>query len=206
MIPGELTPPQLDALRELGNIGMGHAATALSQLLGRTIHLQVPRATVTDLAQVPELLGGAERIVAGIALEMTGEVHGNILLVFSEESVQRLVGQLLGPDEETSPDTPLGSSTLLEVGNIIASAYLNALGALLGMTLLPSVPQLSVDMAGAVVDAVLIELGASGNQALLLETEFFHPGDSTAAICGHFFLLPDPHCLDAILSAVEVSP
>lgn len=197
-----LSEGQLDALKEISNIGMGHAATALSQLIGDSIYLRVPRVTVTDIAQVPELMGGAERVVAGIALRILGDARGNILLVFPRESAQRLLGCLLRREETGLVLTEIGGSTLKEVGNILASAYLNALGSLLHMTLIPSVPMLACDMAGAVVDYVLIELSQAGDLALMVETEFHGVTPGTEAIKGHFFLLPDPASLSFILDAI----
>lgn len=196
-----LTESQLDALKELSNIGMGHAATALSQLVGETIYLRVPRVTVTDIAQVPELLGGAERLVAGITLQILGDARGNILLVFPRESAQRLLSRLLRREEKGLILNELGSSTIKEVGNILASAYLNALGAMTGMTLIPSVPLLAFDMAGAVADHVLIQLSMAGDLALTVETEFHGDRPDAEPIRGHFFLLPDPSSLGIILEA-----
>lgn len=197
-----LTASQLDTLRELSNIGMGHAATALSQLIGETVYLRVPRVTVTEIAQVPELLGGAERLVAGITLQLLGDARGNILLVFPRESVQHLLSQLLRKEDKGLIMDDLGASTIKEVGNILASAYLNALGGLTGMTLIPSIPLLAYDMAGAVVDYVLIQLSMAGDLALTVETEFYGEGPNADPIRGHFFLLPDPSSLQIILKAV----
>jgi chemotaxis protein CheC len=197
-----LSDRQLDALKEISNIGMGHAATALSQLIGETVHLRVPRVTVTDIAEVPELLGGAEKVVAGITLRILGDARGDILLIFPRESARRLLNRLLGQAGIGLEMDELGASTLKEVGNILASAYLSALGSLLHMTLIPSIPLLAHDMAGAVVDYVLIELSMLGDQALMVETEFHGDNPQEEAIKGHFFLLPDHRSLDIILDAV----
>ncbi len=197
-----LSEGQLDALREISNIGMGHAATALSQLLGETVYLRVPRVTMTDIGQVPDLLGGAEKVVAGITLQILGDARGNILLIFPRDSAQRLLGRLLRSEEKGLIFNELGASTLKEVGNILASAYLSAMGSLLHLTLIPSVPLLACDMAGAVVDYVLIELSQAGDLALMVETEFHGTNPEIELIKGHFFLLPDPASLDLILNAV----
>jgi len=196
----QLDSRQQDTLRELSNIGMGHAATSLSQLVGRTIMLHVPRVMTVDLSEVPDLLGGPERLVAGVILKLEGAAGGNMLLVLPRASAEQLLQILLGP--AAGLDDELGVSTLKEIGNILASSYLNALGKMLGMTLYPSIPQLAYDMAGAVIDHVLGELGESGDLALVLETEF--SGDEVAAepIRGHFFLLPDPRTLELVLAAV----
>ncbi len=197
-----LSPGQLDALKEISNIGMGHAATALSQLIGETVYLRVPRVTLTDISRVPELLGGAETVVAGITLQILGAARGNILLIFPRASAQQLLARLLHSQEEELLLSELGASTIKEVGNILASAYLNAMGSLLHLTLIPSVPQLACDMAGAVVDFVLIELSQTGELALMVETEFHGTDPRQETIKGHFFLLPDPASLHLILDAV----
>ena len=198
----QLSEDQLDALREISNIGMGHAATALSQLIGETVYLRVPRVTVTDIGQVPGLLGGAEKVVAGITLRVLGDARGNILLIFPRDSAQRLLQRLLGSEEEGLLFDELGASTMKEVGNILASAYLSAMGNLLHLTLIPSIPLLACDMAGAVVDHVLIELSAAGDLALMVETEFHGANPQQELIKGHFFLLPDASSLSLILDAV----
>jgi chemotaxis protein CheC len=196
-----LTDGQLDALKEISNIGMGHAATALSQLIGETVRLRVPQVSVTDIAQVPELLGGSERVVVGITLQVLGDARGNILLIFPEKSACQLLARLLGREETDLELNEISASTLKEVGNILASAYLNALGSLLHMTLIPSIPLLAHDMAGAVVDQVLIELSMAGDLALMVDTVFQGDSPDQKPIKGHFFLLPDPGSLDLVLRA-----
>lgn len=197
-----LSAGQLDALREISNIGMGHAATALSQLTGDRVELRVPRVTVTDIAEVPELIGGAEQEVVGVTLRILGDARGNILLIFPLDGARLLLARLLGPAAVPSEPDEISASTLKEVGNILASAYLNALGSLMRLTMIPSIPLLAQDMAGAVVDEVLIELSQEGDLALMVETEFCGGGPGQAAIRGHFFLLPDAASLQVMFGAV----
>ncbi|BCR06861.1 CheY-P-specific phosphatase CheC [Desulfuromonas versatilis] len=197
-----LTETQLDALKEISNIGMGHAATALSQMIGDTVHLRVPRITVSEIGAVPDLLGGPEKVVVGITLQVLGDARGNILLVFPRESVTLLLSRLVRKEFRESELDELSTSTLKEVGNILSSAYLSALGSLLHMTLIPSIPLLAFDMAGAVVDNILIELSEAGELALIVETDFWGDRPDQEPIKGHFLLLPDPHTLDVILEAV----
>jgi len=199
----KLTDVQLDALKEISNIGMGHAATALSQMLGERVALRVPRVTITELGEVPELLGGSEALMVGITLQILGDARGNILLLFPQESAHRLLCSLLHREEKGLVMNELTVSALKEVGNILASAYLSALGNLLGKTLIPSVPLLAYDMAGAVVDYVLIDLSQAGDFALMVETDFDCSSARNLAIKGHFFLLPDPQTLDIFLHLLE---
>jgi chemotaxis protein CheC len=197
-----LTEHQLDALREISNVGMGHAATALSQLTGKTIHLEVPRVLITDTPDIRGCMGDPDRPVVGIYLRMLGNAQGNILMVFPRENALRILEQLL--PRKTSGGESLSElelSALTEVGNILASAYLNALGEILQMTLIPSVPHLCIDTAGSFVDSALAEFGSVGEITLMLDTEFFSKDER---VNGQFFLLPSHSSLEIILSALGI--
>lgn len=87
------------------------------------------------------------------------------------------------------------------MGNILASAYLNALGTMLRMTLIPSVPVMSIETVGMVIDHALAEFGAVGGMSLALDTEFF---SSDERVNSQFFLLPAPSSLDVILTALGI--
>ncbi len=198
-----LNERQLDALREIGKVGMGHAATALSQITGKPVNLNVPRVMVLDTARMREFLAGAERMVAGIHLRMLGNAQGNILMVFPLENATKMLATLV-PRKTAGGEalTELELSALKEVGNILASAYLNALGELLRMTLIPSVPVMSIDTAGAVVEHALAEFGEAGGKTLLIDTEFF---SSDERVNSQFFLLPNPSSLEVILTTLGIS-
>lgn len=199
-----LNPVQLDALREISNIGMGHAATALSQMIGQTVRLRVPRVTITEISQVPDLLGGAEQLMVGITMQILGDARGSIMLLFPRPNAHHLLCNLLGHRDRRKSLGEEEISALKEVGNILASAYLSALGNVLGKVLIPSVPMLADDMAGAVVDSVLIELSRSGDLAMMIETDFSGEHNREALIKGHFFLIPDPATLEIFVSLVGV--
>ena len=198
-----LNDRQNRALLEISNIGMGHAATALSQLIGETVELRVSRITLTGTDRLSQLFGGTARKVAGIRLQMLGEARGMILLTFPDGSARSLLTRLLGGDRRKRRLDELGISTLKEVGNILASAYLTALSGLLGLTLIPSVPSLSYDTAAAVLDPLLGPLPGAEERALVVETEFHTPREGSAAIGGHFFLLPEVASLQRLLAALE---
>ncbi len=199
-----LSSRHTDLLGEISNIGVGHAATALAQMIGRDVGMRVPSVTITPFSRVPEAVGGPERPVAAVYCQLLGNITGHILLVFPRDSADRLMKTLLG-DRAPSGDewTEQGASSIREVGNILASAYLNALGSMLDMTLIPSVPSIAYDMAGAIVDTLLIEQGLTDDLALLIETEFF---EKDQKISGHFFLLPDPESVSLVISRLGVAP
>ena len=195
-----LSSAQLDTLKEVSNVGMGHAATALSRMLNARVRLRVPRIAMVDIGAIPVLVGGAEAEVAGISLAINGPARGTLLLVFPAASARSLLTRLVGDRDPAAPLDEMGASALKEIGNILASAYLSALGELLGMPLMPSVPLLAWDMAGAVLDQALIELGRTGDQALLVETVFLGEKPLPEVIRGHFLILPEPAALEAILA------
>ena len=196
----ELSPVQLDALREIGNVGAGNSATALSQIINHRIDMNVPEVSIVPITDVPDLVGGPDVMVAGVFLRVYGAAPSNILFLLPQESAFYLVDMILGkPHGETKTLDFMDESALMEIGNILAGAYLNALFNLTKLSLLPSIPALAMDMAGAILSVVLIQLGQMGDHALVIETEFQADEDG---IKGHFFLVPDPGSLDTILTAV----
>ena len=198
----ELSPVQLDALREIGNVGAGNSATALSQIINHRIDMNVPQVSIVPITDVPDLVGGPDVMVAGVFLRVYGAAPSNILFLLPQESAFYLVDMILGkPHGDTKTLDFMDESALMEIGNILAGAYLNALFNLTKLSLLPSIPALALDMAGAILSVVLIQLGQMGDHALVIETEFQADEDG---IKGHFFLVPDPGSLDTILTAVGV--
>lgn len=198
----KLTSLQLDALREIGNVGAGNAATALSQIINRKIDMTVPQVAILPLGDVPDVVGGPEIMVAGVYLRVFGPAPGSILFLLPRDSALTLVDMLMGrPRGETQNLDAMDESALLEIGNILAGAYLNSLSFFTKFTLLPSIPALAMDMAGAILSVILIQLGALGDHALVIETEFTTEVDD---VKGHFFLIPDPGSLGTILSAIGV--
>jgi len=201
----EISELHLDALREISNIGMGHAATAMNQMIGRPVRLSIPEAGLITVGELPEMLGGPNRTVAGIHINVWGDITGTILLVIPRKSTAALCSLLLGQAREEDEQTlnELESSALQEIGNIVVSSYLSALERLLEKTFLPSVPTVTYEKAGDLVDRALVHLGEDGDRTMVIRTDFMGDGDADG-IKGHFFLLPDPESLKLILKAARV--
>jgi chemotaxis protein CheC len=201
----DLKELQLDALREVENIGAGHAATALSQLTNRRIMISVPKIFVTRLEDVADLLGDAREVVAAILLHMLGDLTARTLLVFPEPSAKRLCDLLLArPAGTTQIFGELEQSALKEAGNILCMAYMNALSSFMGMMLLPSVPSLVIDSAAAVLTSTYLNFGSDRDYVFCVETQFNFVADDET-LQGHFLLVPDFASLRAILQAVRLS-
>lgn len=201
----ELSGMQIDALREIGNVGAGNAATALAQMINAKIDMSVPRVNILPFAEVPNLVGGADLHVAGIYLHVTGSAPANILFMLPIEQASRLAQMLMGlPVEEskTSDFTDMEMSAMMELGNIISATYLNAMSMFTQLSFIPSVPALGMDMAGALLNAILAQFGEIADHVLVLETVFKKDDED---VVGNFFLLPEPGSLDTILTALGVS-
>lgn len=192
-----LQESELDALTEVAHIGMGHAATALSQLMNMGVEIQVPRLQMLEATGVAELLDSQQ--VELLHLQILGNVRGTLLILLPEQNARRMLELLLGRVSAAElPLSDLEVSTLMEVGNILASACLNALGSMLRMTLLPSVPTLASGVAGE----LLARVGKSyeeGEEAVMIDTVF----SVAESLCGgSIFLIPAPGSLAAILQAL----
>jgi chemotaxis protein CheC len=167
----KLSEVQADAIQELGNIGAAHAATTLSQMLGSTIEMSVPAIKVVDLAKLGEYMG--EESAAMVAFELQGEIpHGGYILFYiTRESAVRLTNTMLGMTEMNRSFTEMDESALLEVGNIMVSAFLDATAELLGIVMLPSPPALTIDMAHAAMQSLIAQMQEETNEVLLFSTE-----------------------------------
>lgn len=197
-----LTPNQMDALREIGNVGAGNSATALSQIINRRIDMNVPKVALVPIEAVPDLVGGPDTVVVGVFLRVYGKAPGNILFLLPQKSAFFLVDTLMGKSHgDTDKLDFMDESALMEIGNILAGAYLNAFFTFTNISMLPSIPALAMDMAGAILNVVLVQLGQMGDTAMVIETEFLSEDDG---INGHFFLVPDPGSLETIIKAVGV--
>lgn len=194
----ELSPIQLDALREVGNIGAGNSATAFAQLLGRKIDMSVPKVNIIELTEVPELYGGVEVPVVGVTLRVLGEAPGHMLFILDKNSALRLI-PVLGLGEVGTELTDMEISALKEIVNILSGSYLNAFNQVTGFSMIQSVPAFAMDMAGAILGTFMVEFGQMGDHALLVETEFMVDEEE---IHGNFFLIPGQGSLDSIIAAL----
>lgn len=198
----DLNNLHIDVLREIGNIGAGNAATALAKMLNKKVDMEVPEVKILEFKDVNEILGGAETLVVGILLGVTGDISGNIMFILDFKAAHTLVNILTGrPMEEEIEFTELEYSALKEVGNILAGAYLSSLSSLTNLSILPSIPDIAIDMAGAILSVPAIEFGKVGDTVLYIETQF---SEGTTKVAGDFFLIPDIDSYDTLLKALGV--
>ena len=194
---------QIDVLREIGNIGAGNAATALAKLLNKRVGMDVPKVKILEFKDVNEILNGADALVVGILLNVAGSITGKIMFILEYNSAHILVNILLGkPANESGEFCELGISALKEIGNILAGSYLSALSNLTHLNIMTTVPEIAIDMAGAILSVPAIEFGNNGDTVLYIETEFT---EGKTKVVGDFFLIPDIESYDVMMKALGVA-
>ena len=195
----ELNAMQLDVLQEVGNIGAGNAATALSQLLNEKVDMTVPAVKIIPFDDIFSKIG-VEEVVIGVIVRVLGDIPGNILFTLEKEAALKIISKLTGEEQELISD--LGNSALCEIGNIISSSFMNAIARLTNLTLMPSVPAVALDMMGAILSTTFIESGQFDEYVLDLETQFLQENEK---LSGHFYYIPMPGSLEKILNSLGVN-
>lgn len=188
-----------DVLRELGNIGAGNATTALSQMLNCKVDMMVPQVKLLEFKEIGEFIGGEEQLMAGVYVMVNGDIAGSMMFLLEQQAAHSLVSKLM----MTEPNLEGGFSemewsALKEIGNIIVSSYLNSLATMTNMKIVSSVPDLNIDMAGALLSVPAIHFGQMGDKMLLIETRFLDEVD----IEGYFILIPDLESYNRILASI----
>jgi chemotaxis protein CheC len=201
---------QLDAIKEVGNIGTGNAATALSGLLSRMIHMEVPETELVSIYELGEHYGDPMQIVGAVFVRSLGGFQCSLIFIQNEEDARLMVELLL--KQQFGTFIPVGEipqemtdSALSEVGNIVLSSFLNAINMLLGTQHQISVPGVAHDMLSSILDVVASIYGQMGETALLVNTELSVEGlEDGRKVSGHVILIPDPDALELLLRKLKV--
>jgi chemotaxis protein CheC len=193
----QYTELQLDALRELANIGSGNASTALSSMLGRSVDISVPKAQALPFAEAVDAAGPAEQDITGIVLGIIGDMQGTVLLLVPPADADAMC-RMLGVE----PDDEFALSALGEIGNIVGSSYINALAGMTGMDIEPTPPSTATDMLGALVASALAGAAMGSDIALMLDSNLVVEGEDCSI---SFLLVPDQGGVDVLLSRLGLS-
>lgn len=193
---------QLDLLKEVGNIGAGHAANALSAMIQKPVNMDVPKVNILSFSDIEEFLGGEDQVVVGIFLRVEGDVPGNMFFVMTIESAKQLLKYMTDTELDSKDQlTEFEYSTLNEIGNILAGNYLSSLADFTDLTLFPTVPSITIDMVGAILSFGFIQISQYSDVAVVIDTTFL---EGHKLIKGHFFLIPDPEAFNTLFSALGV--
>jgi chemotaxis protein CheC len=198
LTPGDGT---LALLAEIGNVGAGHAATALSVLVQDRVSISVTETRVCSFQEIPAIVGGDEVLTAAVLLRLDGDVTGDMMFLLPVPSAKRLVQRMFGGAAETPGEdfSEMELSALAEAGNILGGSYVTAVSSLTGLRLVQSVPAVALDMAGAILGTVLTDTGQTADYAVVIRTSIRQGG---ADVDGHLFLLPDPPSVQTLFGAL----
>lgn len=166
----ELNDVHIDALREIGNIGAGNAATSLGVLLNEDVNISIPEVKIEDFEQVAASVGGLDEMCVAVLINFTGDAKGVMLFLLSMDDAKGITDIFTGEDEEGLSD--LKMSGIKEFGNILSSSYLGSVASLTGMEIHLSVPNIAIDMAGAILTTPVIEYGATDSKVMFIEESF----------------------------------
>ena len=197
---------QRDILKEIGNIGAGNATTALAKLINSKVDMKVPAVQLVDLSDIAAIIGQEETVMAGILLLLEGDINGMMMFILDIPSARSLVNNIMGihidgsDREDENEFTPMETSALNEVGNIITGAYLNSLSTMTNLMIYPTPPQLTVDMASAILSVPAVEFGINGDKILLIQSQFF----DEVELNGYFILIPDLESYTKILTSLGI--
>ncbi|MBE6052838.1 MAG: chemotaxis protein CheC [Clostridium sartagoforme] len=193
-----LTSFQLDALKEVSNIGAGNAATSLSILLGTKIDMSIPN---INLIAFDELLNGyKDNLVVAVLVKVLDDIEGSVLYIFEEATALNIISKMTLAKENNL--TEMGFSVIGEIGNIISSSFMNSIAAFTGLKTNVSVPAVVNDMISAVLVSAFLETGQYEDYVLDIETLFM--GEEENNIEGHFYFVPAPGSLEKILESLGI--
>ncbi len=196
----DLNQMQLDAMREIGNIGSGNAATALSNMLSKPIDINVPTIQILDYNEVTDRLGGPERDMIGMMVTLDEDVKGMILFLLEREFAHITVNILLGQDiSDYSELDEMGQSMLKEIGNIMSASYINAIAMFTNLTIDISPPALTEDMVGSILSVPAIHFANISDSIIFIENSFEVDGRSTD---NNILLIPEVDSLEKIIKAL----
>ena len=198
----DLNNLELDVLREIGSIGTGNAATALSSVLSKKIEMTIPEVKIQGYNEAIASMGGPENIVAGVLVRLSGEINGIMLYIQRLDFINLVLDSLL--TEQINDYSELGQievSALVEMGNIIISSYMNAISSLTNMSITLSVPDICINMLGGILTVPMAEYGYETDKLMSVDGTFLYDGKE---IYSNLLLLPDVNSLNILLKKLGV--
>lgn len=198
----QLNEMHIDVLKEIGNIGSGNAATSLSTMLNMPVDMLVPKVKIVSMQQAGMLLGGPENIMVGILAKFTGDIEGIIMFIIERDYTNEIIKILLG--QTVSFDQQLGEmelSAISEIGNILSASYINAIAALSGLYINISVPAVSIDMVGALLNVPAMEIAPTAEEIIFIEGVLL---DTDQAVSSNILLVPTMDSLNTLMSRLGI--
>ncbi len=199
----QLNSLEIDTLREIGSIGTGNAATALSQMLGREVRITLPEVRIMGYNEAIEWIGGPEQVTAGVLVGMSGQMNGIMLSVQQLGFVNMVLEHMMDISITNYEQLDeLGRSTLVEVGNIMISTFINAFSGLSDISVNLTVPAFAVDMQGAILSVPMAEYGGMSDYLMTIGGNFVCENQEVPC---RLLLSPDIRSLNFLLKKLGVA-
>lgn len=198
----QLNSTHLDVLKEIGNIGSGNAASALATLVNSPVDISVPTVKLLGFEETVEFLGGPENIAIGLLVGLTGDVTGMMLYILQKAFANEMLKSVLGKEvDDLFELDEMDYSFICEIGNIMAGSYVNAISALTGLTIDISVPNVTVDMVGAILSVPAVEFAKVGDKVLFIDDSFIA---GSGEIKSNMILVPETDSLQMLFEKLGV--
>lgn len=198
----DLNLQELDVMKEIGSIGTGHAATALSKLLQREVRITIPKVQILDFYGAVKRIGKEEEIIGATLVQMSGDLDGLMLFLYDKRFARKMLKKLLQTEyKDFDAMDDMAFSALKEVGNIIICSYINAFSQLVHVDLHLSVPSSTVNMLGGILTVPMAEFGYESDKLMYSNADFLMDGKSLPS---WLLMLPDIHSLNTILEKLGV--
>lgn len=198
----DLNAIQLDVLREIGNIGSGNAATALSSMLFKPVQIEVPKINILDFDEVTAALGGPENMMMGLLVMFQGDVQGMMMFLLETDFAHMTLNTLMGTDlKDFSEIDDMSISAMLEVSNILSASYINAIANMSGLRIDIDPPSICVDMVGSILSVPLIHFAHVSDKIIFIENQFTSEEDSAQS---HVLMIPEMDSLSTILTNLGI--
>ena len=191
-----LNDAQIDALREIGNIGSGNAASSLADMLNRKVDMNVPSVKILDISELAEMLGGPETEVVGILFSLKHDFEGMMMFLTEKKFAHLVLNVLMNKNFESFDElNEMDLSAIAEVGNVMVGAYINAISMITNLKIGITAPALAIDMVGALLNVPAVEIEKYGDKALFIQDGFI---DGTEQVTSYLMLIPEIEYLKKI--------
>lgn len=197
----------LDILKEIGNIGAGNAATALSEMIHHTVEMEVPSVRIISFDEITQSIGGSETVVVAVFFRIEGDAPGSMFFLLPLHQAVPLLAKISGKQMTVAapPYDEMAMSALMEVGNILTGSYLSALSDFTKLNLRASVPAVGIDMAGALLDYGLLHVSPYSDYVVTIDTTFSEHENPSQDVHVQVLLLPDTESFQILFSALGVA-
>lgn len=198
----DMSALELDVIKEIGSIGTGNAATALSQVLTKRTKMSLPDVYILGYNEAIEMVGTPEEIVAAVLVKMSGEINGIMLFVLKMDFINAVLSSVLSKKIEDYMDlTELEKSALEEIGNIIISSYVNAMSGLTGVRINLSIPSIAINMLGGILSVPMVEFGYVTDKLMMINGKFIV---DDKVLNSNLLMMPDIESLNYLMHKLGV--